>query len=555
MSLTEAAIRAELAHISDPDTGLDLIAGNNVQAIGVDGNNAAIALQWRYPARSAHPALIAAIESRLKSVLGATAVAVSIDTRIPAHKVQNALSPLPGVKNIIAVASGKGGVGKSTTAVNLALALVAEGAAVGILDADIHGPSIPMMLGITGKPDSLDGKTVEPKIAHGLQAMSIGLFLGEDTPTIWRGPMTTQYLQQLLTTTRWQDLDYLIIDLPPGTGDVQLSMLSEHRPDGVVLVSTPQDLALIDAARAGQLFEQGNVPIIGLVENMAGITEILFGFRSPLTDMLYEWRHFLTLSVGSTLATLRQLAHTDRTAACRLGWFIDRRMQQYLVLCAGVDHEEEINPSLLDFRTVRQQLEDGAFVFPACDFLRDKLGNSADSKYGAPTVTPSGSTSRTNRRAPPADEVINSQKDLFPKDPNDNWQVYLDHVRSGPVPNMCCRWHLNGKCRASCFLEWIKQCRARMRRPTNADGPGKKPKLGTSESAYSRSTFVAAPSTWSTPSVETLAWFSNRTGQPAGSSPRPHNSRQDDSPFRNRRLNADDTPARPTANPTTPVRG
>ena len=247
-----------------------------------------------------------------------------------------------------------------------------------------------------------------------------------------------------------------------------------------------------------------------LVENMAGITEILFGFRSPLTDMLYEWRHFLTLSVGSTLATLRQLAHTDRTAACRLGWFIDRRMQQYLVLCAGVDHEDEINPSLLDFRTVRQQLEDGAFVFPACDFLRDKLGNSTDLTHGAPTVTPSGSNSRTNRRAPPADEVINSQKDLFPKDPNDNWQVYLDHVRSGPVPNMCCRWHLNGKCRASCFLkvshvaltteqiasvrEWIKQCRARMRRPTNADGPGKKQKLGTSESAYSRSTFVAAPS-------------------------------------------------------------
>ena len=307
-----------------------------------------------------------------------------------------------------------------------------------------------------------------------------------------------------------------------------------------------------------------------LVENMAGITEILFGFRSPLTDMLYEWRHFLTLSVGSTLATLRQLAHTDRTAACRLGWFIDRRMQQYLVLCAGVDHEDEINPSLLDFRTVRQQLEDGAFVFPACDFLRDKLGNSADSKYGAPTVTPSGSTSRTNRRAPPADEVINSQKDLFPKDPNDNWQVYLDHVRSGPVPNMCCRWHLNGKCRASCFLkdshvaltteqiasvrEWIKQCRARMRRPTNADGPGKKQKLGTSESAYSRSTFVAAPSKWSAPSAEALAWLDNRA-RLVRTSPHTHTSRQDDSPFRNRRLNADDTPARPTANPTTPVRG
>ncbi len=287
-----------------------------------------------------------------------------------------------------------------------------------------------------------------------------------------------------------------------------------------------------------------------LVENMAGITEILFGFRSPLTDMLYEWRHFLTLSVGSTLATLRQLAHTDRTAACRLEWFIDRRMQQYLVLCAGVYHEEEINPSLLDFRTVRQQLEDGAFVFPACDFLRDKLGSDADSKPGAPTVTPSGSTSRTNRRAPPADEVINLQKDLFPKDPTDNWQVNLDHVRTGPVPIMCCRWHLNGKSRTSRFLrdshvaltteqiasvrEWIKQCRARMRRPTHTDGTGKKQKLGSSESAYSRSTFVAAPSKWSAPSVEMLAWFSNRNGQPAGSSPRTHTSRQDDSPFHKR---------------------
>ena len=303
-----------------------------------------------------------------------------------------------------------------------------------------------------------------------------------------------------------------------------------------------------------------------LVENMAGITEILFGRRSPLTDMLYEWRHFLTLSVGSTLATLRQLAHTDGTAACRLGWFIDRRTQQYLVLCAGVEHEEEINPSLLDFSTVRQQLEDGAFVFPACDFLRDKLGRGTESKPGATTVTPSGSTSRTNRRAPPADEVINSQKDVFPKDPNDNWQVYLDHVRTGPIPNMCCRWHLNGKCRSNCFLrdshvaltteqvagvtEWIKQCRARMRRPTQNERTGKKQKLGTSESAYSRSSFVAAPSKWKVPSIETPAGSSNRTGQAARPSPRTHTSRQDDPPFHKRRSLADDSSVRPHANPT-----
>jgi len=269
MSFTEDAVRAELAHILDPDTGLDLISANAVRAVGIDGRHVALSLQWAYPAKSAHPALIAAIQARLGEHLGAQAVHVEIQTRIPAHKVQNALSPLPGVKNIIAVASGKGGVGKSTTAVNLALALAAEGATVGILDADIHGPSIPMMLGISGKPDSLDGKTVEPKIAYGLQAMSIGLFLGEDTPTIWRGPMTTQYLQQLLTTTRWQDLDYLIIDLPPGTGDIQLTLAQRIPVSAALIVTTPQDIALIDAKKALKMFEKVEVPVLGIVENMA----------------------------------------------------------------------------------------------------------------------------------------------------------------------------------------------------------------------------------------------------------------------------------------------
>jgi hypothetical protein len=307
-----------------------------------------------------------------------------------------------------------------------------------------------------------------------------------------------------------------------------------------------------------------------LVENMAGITEILFGARSPLTDMLYEWGYFLTRAVGSTLATLRQLAHTDGTAACRLGWFIDRRLQQYLVLCAGVNHEEEINPSLLDFIAVRQQLEDGAFVFPACDFLRDKLGRGAEQKPGATTVTPSGSTLRTNRRTPPADKIINPQKDLFPQDQNDNWQVYLDHVRTGPMPNMCCRWHLNGKCRSSCFLrdshvtltteqvasvkEWIKQCRSRMRRPTHHKGAGKKQKLGTSEPAYSRSTFVAAPTKWSVPSAETLAGFANRTSQSVGSPIHKRTSRQDDSPFHKRHTPADASQVQPHADQSMNVR-
>ncbi len=269
MSLTEAAIRAELAQIIDPNTELDLISSKSVRAVGVDSHNVAIELQLSYPAKSQHAALIATISERLKAQLGAQAVSIRINAQIPAHRVQKELSPLPGVKNIIAVASGKGGVGKSTTAVNLALALQAEGAVVGILDADIHGPSIPMMLGVSGKPDSLDGKTVEPKMAHGLQAMSIGLFLSEDTPTIWRGPMTTQYLQQLLTTTNWQNLDYLIIDLPPGTGDIQLTLAQRVPVSAAIIVTTPQDIALIDAKKALKMFEKVEVPVLGIIENMS----------------------------------------------------------------------------------------------------------------------------------------------------------------------------------------------------------------------------------------------------------------------------------------------
>lgn len=284
MHLTEAAVRAELAKIIDPNTRNDLINANAVRAVGVDGLNIAIELQLNYPAKSDHAGLIDRISDQLMTQLGAKAVSIAINTRIPAHKVQKELSPLPGVKNIIAIASGKGGVGKSTTAVNLALALRAEGARVGILDADIHGPSIPMMLGISGKPDSMDGKTVEPKLAYGLQAMSIGLFLGDDTPTIWRGPMTTQYLQQLLTTTNWLDLDYLIIDLPPGTGDIQLTLAQRIPVSAAIIVTTPQDIALIDAKKALKMFEKVEVPVLGIIENMAthicsncGHSDAIFG--------------------------------------------------------------------------------------------------------------------------------------------------------------------------------------------------------------------------------------------------------------------------------------
>jgi ATP-binding protein involved in chromosome partitioning len=196
-------------------------------------------------------------------------VNVDVSSKIVSHSVQRGVKLIPGVKNIIAVASGKGGVGKSVTAVNLALALAAEGASVGILDADIYGPSQPQMLGITGRPESLDGKNLEPMMAHGIQAMSIGLLVDTDSPMVWRGPMVTQALQQLLNETRWHDVDYLIIDMPPGTGDIQLTLAQKVPVTGAVIVTTPQDIALLDARKGLKMFEKVGIPIIGIVENMS----------------------------------------------------------------------------------------------------------------------------------------------------------------------------------------------------------------------------------------------------------------------------------------------
>jgi ATP-binding protein involved in chromosome partitioning len=269
MTATPESVRTALATVLDPHTGTDLVAGQAVRGVGVDGDRVAVSLQLAYPAAGWHAALRAAVVAAVSALPGVAAVDVEISTRVPAHRVQKDLTPLPEVRNIIAVASGKGGVGKSTTAVNLALALQAEGARVGILDADIHGPSIPMMLGLSGQPESPDGKAIVPKIGHGLQAMSIGFFLGADTPTIWRGPMTTQYLQQLLTTTLWQGLDYLIIDLPPGTGDIQLTLAQRVPVSAAIIVTTPQDIALLDARKALKMFEKVEVPVLGIVENMA----------------------------------------------------------------------------------------------------------------------------------------------------------------------------------------------------------------------------------------------------------------------------------------------
>ena len=284
MSLDEQQIRTRLSSVIDPNTGVDLVTGGAVRGIGIDGGKVAVELVLGYPAASWHDALAEIAEAALKADPAILGASVSVSSKIASHQVQKNLSPLPGVKNIIAVASGKGGVGKSTTAVNLALALAAEGAKVGVLDADIYGPSIPRMLGLSGKPDTVDGKRIVPKRGHGLEAMSIGLLIDEDTPMIWRGPMVTQALQQLFSETAWGDLDYLVIDLPPGTGDIHLSMCQRVPVSGAIVVTTPQDIALLDAKKALKMFEKVDVPVLGIVENMAihvcsncGHAEHIFG--------------------------------------------------------------------------------------------------------------------------------------------------------------------------------------------------------------------------------------------------------------------------------------
>ena len=261
------ALQPALGALVDPYSGRPV--AESVRGAAIDGDRAAVEIQLGYPAAGWHAALAGQVRDAIEALPGIARATVSVTSRVHAHRVQKDLTPLPEVKNIIAVASGKGGVGKSTTAVNLALALQAEGAAVGVLDADIYGPSIPKMLGLSGRPDSPDGKSIEPKVGHGLQAMSIGLLIDEDTPMIWRGPMVTQALQQLLNDTRWKGLDYLVIDLPPGTGDIQLTLAQRVPVSGAVVVTTPQDIATLDARKALQMFGKVEVPVLGIVENMA----------------------------------------------------------------------------------------------------------------------------------------------------------------------------------------------------------------------------------------------------------------------------------------------
>ena len=284
MSITLESIREALSFVIDPNTGKDLLATKSAKNIQIDGANVSLDVELGYPAKSQIEPIRVAVTTAISALQNVGQVSVNVYAKIVAHSVQRGVKLLPNVRNIIAVASGKGGVGKSTTAANLALALAAEGANVGLLDADIYGPSQPMMLGVSGKPDSKDGKTMEPLRAHGLQIASIGFMIDPDQPMVWRGPMVTQALEQLLTDTRWHDVDYLVIDLPPGTGDIQLTLAQKVPVTGSVIVTTPQDIALIDARKGLKMFEKVNVPILGIVENMAvhvcsncGHAEHIFG--------------------------------------------------------------------------------------------------------------------------------------------------------------------------------------------------------------------------------------------------------------------------------------
>jgi ATP-binding protein involved in chromosome partitioning len=269
MPVTEQDVKAALTEIVDPNTGKDLVATKSAKKIAVSGNDVSVDVELAYPAKTQIEPMRKLIAARLRELPGIGRVTVNVSIRIVTHVAQRGVKLIPGVKNIIAVASGKGGVGKSTTAVNLALALAAEGAAVGMLDADIYGPSQPTMLGITGRPESKDGKTLEPMTGHGIQASSIGFLIDVDTPMVWRGPMVTQALEQLLKDTRWRDLDYLVVDLPPGTGDIQLTLAQKVPVTGAIIVTTPQDIALIDARKGLKMFEKVGIPILGIVENMS----------------------------------------------------------------------------------------------------------------------------------------------------------------------------------------------------------------------------------------------------------------------------------------------
>jgi ATP-binding protein involved in chromosome partitioning len=284
VTVTDTALLDALKAVTDPNTGKDFVSTKQLKNLRIEDGDVTFDVELGYPAKSQIAPLRKSLIAAARAVPGVQNVSANLATKIVTHAVQRGVQLLPKVKNIVAVASGKGGVGKSTTAVNLALALAAEGATVGILDADIYGPSQPMMMGIEGRPESADGKTMEPLENYGVQVMSIGFLVDPSDPMIWRGPMATQALEQLLRQTNWGELDYLIVDMPPGTGDIQLTLSQRVPLTGAVIVTTPQDIALLDAKKGLKMFEKVGVPILGIVENMAvhvcsncGHAEHIFG--------------------------------------------------------------------------------------------------------------------------------------------------------------------------------------------------------------------------------------------------------------------------------------
>ncbi|WP_157268129.1 iron-sulfur cluster carrier protein ApbC [Azohydromonas aeria] len=308
MAVTEAALLDALKTVTDPNTGRDFVTTRQLKNLRVEDGDVSFDVVLGYPAKSQLQALRRALINAARTVPGVDNVSANLSVEITAHAVQRGVQLLPKVKNIVAVASGKGGVGKSTTTVNLALALAAEGARVGILDADIYGPSQPMMMGIEGRPESADGQTMEPLENYGVQVMSIGFLVDADNPMIWRGPMATQALEQLLRQTNWTDLDYLIVDMPPGTGDIQLTLSQKVPLTGAVIVTTPQDIALLDARKGLKMFEKVGVPILGVVENMAvhvcsncGHAEHIFGAeggKKMAAEYNVDYLGALPLSMG-----------------------------------------------------------------------------------------------------------------------------------------------------------------------------------------------------------------------------------------------------------------
>jgi len=269
-NVSQPQIEEAIKQYTDPYLEKDLVSAGCVKDIAIDGDKVKVHVGLGFPAAGYVGELTAKLKELVEAVDGISSAEIEVSSSIVSHSAQKGVKHIKGVKNIIAVASGKGGVGKSTTSVNLALALAAEGATVGILDADIYGPSQPRMLGLSDKkPDSPDGKTLEPIVNYGVQSMSIGYLIDEDTPMIWRGPMVTQALEQLLNDTNWREVDYLVIDLPPGTGDTQLTLAQKVPVSGAVIVTTPQDIALLDARKAYKMFEKVEVPVLGVVENMS----------------------------------------------------------------------------------------------------------------------------------------------------------------------------------------------------------------------------------------------------------------------------------------------